>query len=72
MIALRSRIAGWAEGLQAIDFSDRVTPKIVGAYETGGPARDVAVSGDLVFVVVAEANARPQDGGRVVILRRQR
>jgi len=77
--ALRAAISGTTvyvadgrEGLQVVDFSDRSTPKIVGSYGTSGVARDVAVGGSVVFVVVTEANAKPQDGGRVVILRQQR
>ena len=77
--ALRAAISGTnvyvadgREGLQIVDFSDRSAPKIAGKYETAGTARDVAVAGDLIFVVVSEPTAKPQDGGKVVILRTSR
>ncbi len=77
--ALRAAISGTMvyvadgrEGLQVVDFSDRSAPKIVGTYETAGTVRDVAVAGDLLFVVVTEPTAKPQDGGKVVILRHTR
>ena len=65
----RAYVADGREGLQVVDFSTPATPAIVGSYKTSGLARDVAAAGSLVFVVVSEANARPQDGGSVVILR---
>ena len=77
--ALRAAISGTTvyvadgrEGVQVVDFSDRSAPKIVEEYETAGTARDVAVAGDLLFAVVTEPTAKPQDGGKVVILRHTR
>jgi hypothetical protein len=77
--ALRAAISGTSvyvadgrEGVQVVDFSDRSAPKIVERYQTAGTARDVAVAGDLLFVVVTEPTAKPQDGGKVVILQHTR
>jgi hypothetical protein len=64
-------VADGREGLQVVDFSVPAKPTIVGTYKTAGSARDVAFAGGLVFVVVSEPGGRPQDGGQVVILRRQ-
>jgi len=66
-------VAAGAEGVHIIDFSDAAKPTLAVSYKTAGPARDVAVSGSLVFVAVgsaasAEGSKAPQAG--VVILRR--
>ena len=48
------------------------TPRVVGAYKTPNPARDVAVAGSLVLVVAGplpQGNV-PSGGGEVLILRR--
>lgn len=63
-------VADGREGLQVVDFATS-KPVIIGTHKTAGIARDVAVAGSLVFVVVADAGGKPQDGGQVVILRRQ-
>lgn len=71
-VSLKGRLACVAdgrEGLQVVDFSAPSKPVVVGAHKIDGIARDVAASGSLVFVVVSEPGARPQDGGRVVILK---
>jgi hypothetical protein len=68
----KAYVADGREGLQVVDFSTPAKPAIVGAFKTSGIARDVAVSGPVVFVVVADPGARPQDGGQVVILRESR
>ncbi len=47
-----------------MDLSTPSEPNIIGAFETEGSARDVAVSGSLVFVLVRGANE-----GRVAVLR---
>jgi hypothetical protein len=65
----RAYVADGREGLQVVDFSTPASPVIAGSLKTEGAARDVAVSGSLVFLVVSDASGRPQDGGRVVILR---
>jgi hypothetical protein len=57
----RAYVADGREGLQVVDLSNPVKPNIIGAYNTTGPARDVAVNGGLVLVVVGT--------GQVQILR---
>jgi hypothetical protein len=68
----RALVADQREGLQVVDLSSPAAPAVVATVKTGGVARHVAASGDLVFVVVAKEGARPQDGGRVVILEARR
>ena len=70
-------VAGGSEGLQILDLSDPLTPRIVASHPTPGPARDVAAAGQLVFVVVGDTGAAPQESNPinarragVVILRR--
>jgi hypothetical protein len=53
-------VAAGAEGVQIVDVSDPSKPVLAGSYRTAGPARDVAVAGSLIFVVVGEA--RPPAG----------
>jgi hypothetical protein len=47
----RAYVADGREGLQVVDLSNPANPKIIGAYKTTNPARDVAVSEGLAFVV---------------------
>jgi hypothetical protein len=65
----RAYVADGREGLQVVDFSVLSKPVITGAHKTATAARDVAVSGPLVFMLIADPNGRPQDPGSVVILR---
>jgi hypothetical protein len=58
-------MANGREGLQVVDLSTPDMPKIVGAYQTAGLARDVAVKDFLVFVVVGAGGGK----GEVLILR---
>ena len=60
-------VAAGTDGVQILDLSDPLKPIVRGAYRPPGAARDVAASGDLIFVVVAES----REAGRVVILRRR-
>ena len=65
-------VADGREGVQVVDLSTPSAPRVVGAYKTPNPARDVAVADSLVFVV---AGPLPQGnvasgGGEVLILRR--
>ena len=63
-VSLRGKLAYVAdgrEGLQVLDLSNPSEPRIAGTYKTASPARDVAVSESLVFVVLAS--------GEVLILR---
>jgi hypothetical protein len=65
--AMKGRVAYVAdgrEGLQVVDFSDRAAPRLAGAYKTAAPARDVAVSGPLVFIALGT-----EEDGEVLILR---
>jgi hypothetical protein len=68
----RALVADQRAGLQVVDLSSPAAPVVVGTFKTGGVARHVAASGDLVFVVVAKEGAKPQDGGRIVILKERR
>ena len=45
-------VADVQAGLQIVDLSNPSTPRVVGGFETARPARDVAVAGSLVLVVV--------------------
>ena len=58
----RAYVADGPAGLQVLDFSNPSQPTIVGSYKTAMPARDVAVTDSLVFVVV---------GGEEVMVLRQ-
>jgi hypothetical protein len=57
----RGYVADGPAGLQVLDLSNPSQPTIVGSYKTAMPARDVAVTDSLVFVVVG--------GEEVVVLR---
>lgn len=41
-------------GLRTVDISDPTTPTEVGTFVTGGPVRDVAVSGDYAYLLVGQ------------------
>jgi hypothetical protein len=45
-------VADGGGGLQIVDVSTPSKPRSIGSYQTTGPARDVAVSDSLIFVVV--------------------
>jgi hypothetical protein len=65
-------VAAGQEGLVVVDLSTPSMPRLVGTYKTPSPARDVAVSDSLVFVVagpLAQGNV-PSGSGEVLILRR--
>jgi hypothetical protein len=69
-------VASGTEGLHIVDVSDPARPNIIASHKAEGPARDVAVAGQLVFVVVGESKAPPGSdadapNGGVVILRRK-
>jgi hypothetical protein len=64
-------VAAAAEGLQVVDLSTPAKPKIVAAYKTPLPARDVWIAEDgLVFVAMGKIATRYQGDGEVMILRR--
>jgi hypothetical protein len=67
-------VADGPEGLQLVDLSAPAAPRLVASYKTARPARDVAVAGSLVFVIVGDlgrdtATRAHLDGGEVLILR---
>jgi hypothetical protein len=64
-------VADGGEGLQVVDLSTPTKPTIVGTFKTASPARDVAVAGSLVFVVVGSAAGGPREfkDQEVLILR---
>jgi hypothetical protein len=57
----RAYVADGREGLQVVDLSTPATPRVVGSYRTPTPARDVAVAGSFVFVVVGAAAEEPRE-----------
>ncbi len=60
-------VADGAEGLQVVDLSVPAVPRVIGAFKTSQPARDVAVADTLVAVAVGRADS----AGEVLILRQQ-
>jgi hypothetical protein len=53
------------DGVQIVEVSSPATPKVVGAYKTPSPARDVAVTDMYVFVALTAG----EDMGQVLILK---
>jgi hypothetical protein len=64
-------VADGPEGLQVVDLANPAAPRIAGGHKTPFPARDVAVKGPLVLVVVAQPSAAetPPSEGSLIILR---
>ncbi len=60
----RVYVAAEKDGIQVVDVSTPSKPGLVGAFKTPAPARDVAVTNSLVFVIVRGTNE-----GTVLILR---
>ena len=58
-------VADGPEGLQVVDLSTPAKPTIVASYKTAAPARDVAVAGSHVFVVLGGR----EGGGEVIVLK---
>ena len=50
----RAYIADGEAGMHVVDLAEPSRPRLVGTYQTASPARDVASSDALVFVVVGE------------------
>jgi hypothetical protein len=67
----RAYVADGREGLQVVDLSQPASPKLVGGFKTERPARDVAVAGSTVLVVVGAPSETPREfkDGEVLILR---
>jgi len=68
-VALQGKLAYVAdgrEGLQVVDLTTPSKPSLTGSYKTPHPARDVAVTESLVFVVIGSG----ENDGEVLILRR--
>jgi hypothetical protein len=61
----RAYVVTGAEGVQVVDLSSPADPKLVGAYKTPSPARDVAVTDMHVFVALTSG----EDRGQVLILK---
>jgi hypothetical protein len=64
-------VADGEAGLVVVDLSTPSNPRVVGNYKTPSPARDVAVAGSLVFVVIGELrrNSQSPPSKEVLILR---
>lgn len=60
LVGSRVYVADSGTGLQVVDVSKAQSPRVIGAYETSTPARDVAVAGSHVFVVVGAAAEEPR------------
>jgi hypothetical protein len=54
-------VADFREGLQVVDLSNPKALRVVAAYKTMAPARDVAVAGSHVFVVVGTPSETPRE-----------
>lgn len=67
----RAYIADGREGLQVVDLSQPASPKLIGGFKTERPARDVAVAGSTVLVVVGAPSETPREfkDGEILILR---
>jgi hypothetical protein len=59
-------VADARDGLQVVDLSTPSTPVLAGGFKSTQPGRDVAVSGNLVYLAVGAG----AEGGEVLILRR--
>jgi hypothetical protein len=64
-------VADGPDGLQVLDVSAPSKATVVGTYKTDMPARDVAVSDSLVFLVLGplRTGSAPKDDGDLLILR---
>jgi hypothetical protein len=71
LIGSRVYVADSGLGLQVVDVSAPKAPRLLGTYKTPRPARDVAVAGPLVFVVVGAPAEAPREfkDQEVLILR---
>lgn len=54
-------VADFREGLQVVDVSNPKALKVIAAYKTTAPARDVAVAGSHAFVVVGAPSETPRE-----------
>lgn len=67
-VALKGKLAYVADGREGLEVVDLTTPSkpiLAGSYQTPRPARDVAVTDSLVFVVMGSG----EEDGEVLILR---
>jgi hypothetical protein len=70
-VALKGKLAYVADGREGLQVADLTTPSkpiLAGSYKTPRPARDVAVTDSLVFVVVGAG----EEDGEILILRQNR
>jgi hypothetical protein len=67
----RAYIADGREGLHVVDLSNPAAPRVIGSHPTPSLARDVAVAGPLVLVVVGAPADTPREfkEGGVLVLR---
>jgi len=70
----RAYVADGREGLQVVDLATPNAPRLIASHTTPHPARDVAVAGSLVLVVVGAASETPREfeHQEVLILREGR
>jgi hypothetical protein len=54
-------VADWREGLQVVDLSNPKAPRVVASHKTTAQARDVAVAGSHVFVVIGAPSETPRE-----------
>ena len=54
-------VADSREGLQVVDLSNAKALRVVASYKTTAPARDVAVAGSHVFVVIGAPSETPRE-----------
>jgi hypothetical protein len=54
-------VADWREGLQVVDLSNPKAPRVVASHKTAAQARDVAVAGAHVFVVIGAPSETPRE-----------
>jgi hypothetical protein len=54
-------VADWREGLQVVDLSNPKALRVVASHKTTAQARDVAVAGSHVFVVIGAPSETPRE-----------
>ena len=67
LVGSHAYVADARDGLQVVDLSTPSTPVLAGGFKSTQPARDVAVAGSFVYLVVGAG----AEGGEVVVLKKQ-
>ena len=62
-------VADGSAGIQIVDLSEPSRPFLVGMYATPRPARDVAVTESLVFVVMGDSEREGEDREVAILAR---